>query len=130
MSASSLQSPDDEQASYRQKRGEDYVGYVGNLTETCDPENDFQLIVKVQVEPNTTDDAKMLDEALPELKERTDVDEMHTDGGYSSEDVDDTMADLEVDQVQTAIQGAKPDPESLGLEDFQWEIKAKGNPKA
>ena len=103
LSASSLQSPDDEQASYRHKRGEDYVGYVGNLTETCDPVNDLQLIVKVQVEPNTTDDAQMLEEALPELKERTDLDEMHTDGGYSSEDVDDAMAELEVNQVQTAI---------------------------
>jgi len=130
LNASSLQSPDDEQASYRRKRGEDYVGYVGNLTETCDPENDLQLIVKVQVEPNTTDDAQMLQEALPELKERTELDVMYTDGGYSSGDVDETMAELEVDQVQTAIKGVKPDPESLGLDDFDWEIKSKGNPKS
>lgn len=128
LSASSLQSPDDEQASYRRKRGEDYVGYVANLTETCDPENDLQLILKVQVEPNTTDDAKMLEEALPELKERTDVDEMHTDGGYSSEDVDDLMAKMKVDQVQTAIKGAKPDPNSFGLDDFDWETADKGIP--
>ena len=130
LSASSLQSPDDEQASYRRKRGEDYVGYVGNLTETCDPENDLQLIVKVQVEPNTTEDAQMLEEALPELKERTDLDVMHTDGGYSSEGVDEAMAELEVDQVQTAIKGAKPDPETVGLDDFDWEIQAKGKPKS
>ena len=130
LSASSLQSPDDEQASYRRKRGEDYVGYVSNVAETCDPENDLQLIVKVQVEPNTTEDAQMLDAALPELKERTDLDEMHTDGGYSSEDVDDAMAELEVEQVQTAIKGAKPDPEGLGLEKFDWEIEAKGKPKS
>ena len=129
LSASSLQSPDDEQASYRRKRGEDYVGYVGNLTETCDPENDLQLIVKVQVEPNTTDDAQMLEEVLPELKERTDLDVMYTDGGYSSEDVDDLLAELEVDQVQSAIKGAKPDPENLGLDDFDWEIEAKGIPQ-
>jgi hypothetical protein len=129
LSASSLQSPDDEQASYRRKRGEDHVGYVANLAETCDPENDLQLIVKVQVEPNSTDDAKMLDEALPELKERTDLDEMHTDGGYSSEEVDETMAELEIDQVQTAIKGAKPDPETVGLEKFAWEFKPKGIPK-
>ena len=129
LSADSLQSPDDEQASYRQKQGQDYVGYVGNLTETCDPENDFQLIVKVQVEPNTTDDAKMLAEALPQLKERTDLDEMHADGGYGSEDVDNTLADLEVDLVQTAIRGAKPAAECLGLDDFQWKVKANGQPQ-
>ena len=88
----------------------------------------MQLIVKVQVEPNTTDDAKMLAEALPELKERTGVDEMHTDGGYSSEDVDELMAELEVEQVQTAIRGAKPDPDAVGLEKFDWEIGDKGKP--
>lgn len=129
LSANSLQSPDDEQASYRRKRGKDYIGYVGNITETCDPDNDFQLIVKVQVEPNTTDDAKMLDEVLPELKERTDLDEMNTDGGYNSADVDDTCDELEVEQIQTAIRGAKPSSESLGLKDFQWETDADGQPQ-
>ncbi len=130
LSASSLQSPDDEQASYRQKRGKDYVGYVANVTETCDPQNDLQLVTKVQVEPNTTEDAQMLAEALPDLQERTDLKVMHTDGGYSSEAVDEAMAELEVDQVQTAIKGAKPDPEGLGLEKFEWEIAAKGIPKS
>jgi hypothetical protein len=130
LSASSLQSPDDEQASYRRKRDEDYVGYVANLTETCDPENDLQLVLKVQVEPNTTEDAHMLEEVLPELKKRTDVDVMHTDGGYSSEDVDEIMAELGIDQVQSAIKGAKPDPETLGLDDFDWEIEAKGIPQS
>jgi len=130
LSASSLQSPDDQQASYRRKRGEDYVGYVANMTETCDPENDLQLIVKVQIEPNTTEDTQMLEEALPELKERTDLDVMYTDGGYSSEAVDELMAELDIDQVQSAIKGAKPDPDTWGLEDFEWEIAAKGIPKS
>ena len=128
LSANSLQSPDDEQATYRRKRGEDHVGYVGNVTETCDPENDLQLIVKVQVEPNTTDDAKMLDEALPQLKERTDLDEMHTDGGYNSADVDNTLADLGIELVQSAIRGAKPSSQKLGLENFQWKMDAEGQP--
>jgi len=128
LSASSLQSPDDEQASYRQKRGKDYVGYVANITETCDPDNDLQLVTKVQVAPNTTEDAQMLAEALPDLKERTDVNEMHTDGGYSSEGVDELMAELEIDQVQTAIKGVKPDPDTLRLEDFEWEISDQGKP--
>jgi len=130
LSTSSLQSPDDEQASYRQKRGQDYVGYVANVTETCDPENELQLVTKVQVEPNTSEDAQMLAEALPDLKARTEVDEMHTDGGYSSEDVDEAMGEMKIDQVQTAIKGAKPDPDTLGLEDFEWEISDQGQPES
>lgn len=41
LSATSLQSPDDEVASYRQKRGEDFTGYVANMAETCHPANPF-----------------------------------------------------------------------------------------
>ena len=129
LSASSLQSPDDWEATYRQKRGEDHVGYVANATETCHPENDLQLIVKVQVEPNNTDDAAMLDEVLPELKERTAVKEMHTDGGYNSPDVDKSMREQRVVQIQTAIRGRKPAEEKLGLDDLEWETNADGEPE-
>ncbi|MFH1909514.1 MAG: hypothetical protein ABIL11_19405 [Chloroflexota bacterium] len=37
LSASSLQSPDDPEDTYREKRGKSYQGYVANLNETCDP---------------------------------------------------------------------------------------------
>jgi hypothetical protein len=129
LSASSLQSPDDPEATYRQKHGRDYKGYVTNLTETCDPENDLQLIVKVQTEPNNTDDAAMLAEALPDLIERTDVDQVYTDGGYNSPAVDDLMRAHQIEQIQTAIRGRKPPRDKLGLEDFTWETNADGKPQ-
>jgi hypothetical protein len=128
LSASSLQSPDDEQASYRRKRGKDYVGYAANITETCDPENDLQLVTKVQVAPNTTEDSQMLEEALPNLQERTDLKEMHADGAFGSEEADEALAQGKVDLVQTAIKGAKPDPDTLGLADFEWEHADQGKP--
>jgi hypothetical protein len=130
LSASSLQSPDDWEATYRQKRGQDHVGYVANVTETCHPENPFQLIVKVQTESNNTDDAAMLAEVLPSLTERTDVDEMHTDGGYNSREVDELMLEQQVQQIQTAIRGRQPVEEKLGLEDFAWQTNAdNGQPE-
>ena len=129
LSASSMQSPDDWEATYRQKRGEKHRGYVSNVTETCNPDNDLQLIVKVQTEPNNTDDAAMLDEALPGLKERTDVEQMHTDGGYNSPKVDETMREQRVEQVQSAIRGRKPSEEKLGLDDFSWETDSDGQPQ-
>jgi hypothetical protein len=129
LSASSMQSPDDWEATYRQKRGENHHGYVANVTETCHPENDLQLIVKVQTEPNNTDDAAMLDEALPGLKKRTDVKQMYNDGGYNSPDVDKTMREQQVEQIQSAIRGRKPSEEKLGLEDFDWETDDDGQPQ-
>jgi len=129
LSAGSLQSPDDWEATYRRKRDEGYHGYVTNLTETCDPENKFQLINKVQVEPNNIEDADMLKEALPDLKERTDVKQIYTDGGYGSPDVDEDMRKAKVEQIQTAIRGRKPAEEKLGLEDFDWETDDDGRPQ-
>ena len=129
LAASSLQSPDDWEATYRQKRGEEHWGYVVNVAETCHPENELQLIVKAQTEPNNTDDAVMLNEALPGLKVRTAVDEMHTDGGYNSPDVDQTMRELGVEQVQTAIRGRKPSAEKLNLDACDWELDDDGKPR-
>jgi hypothetical protein len=126
LSASSLQSPDDQVASYRHKRGEDFTGYVANLTETCHADNPFQLIMDVQTEPNTTDDAAMLAESLPNLKERTGVDERHTDGGYNSPQVDQVMRQYQVEQVQTAIRGRPPNSDKLNLDDFVWEFDPEG----
>jgi hypothetical protein len=130
LSAGSLQSPDDWEATYRQKRGQDHIGYVANVTETCHPENPFQLIVKVQTESNNTDDAAMLAETLPSLKARTGVNEMHTDGGYNSPEVDEVMQAQQVQQIQTAIRGRQPAEEKLGLEDFAWQVNAdNGQPE-
>lgn len=126
LSADSLQSPDDWLATYRHKQGEDFIGYVANLTETCHSENPFQLIMEVQTEPNTTDDAQMLADRLPALKKRTNLDEMHTDGGYNSPEVDRLMRQEQVEQVQTAIRGRQPDPTKLNLDDYQWELDPVG----
>jgi len=128
LTADSLQSPDDWEATYRRKGKDGHIGYVANITETSAPENPFQLIVKVQTESNNTDDAKMLAEVLPELKERTGVDTMDTDGGYNSSDVDKAMHDQGVTQVQTAIRGRQP--EKIGLHDFDWEVNIDAHPQS
>jgi hypothetical protein len=129
LSANSLQSPDDWEATYRKKRGEGHQGYVTNVTETCHPDNDVQLIVKVQTEANTTDDAAMLDEAVPGLVERTDVNEMQTDGGYNSADVDKSFNEHGIKQVQTAIRGSKSTDDRLSVSDFVFIRDDNGIPQ-
>ena len=128
LSANSLQSPDDLEATYRQKNNKSFRGYVANLTETCDPENPLQLVTKVQVASNHTDDAEMLVEALPNLKERTDLDTLYTDGGYGSPDADKTLQDHQVEQIQTAIRGRIPSSEKLNLSDFSIKLAESGKP--
>ena len=129
LSADSLQSPDDLEATYREKRGQGHRGYVVNVTETCDPENPAQLITKVQVEPNVTDDSTLLREAVPALKARTGLETLYTDGGYGSPENDEMLEEKEVTLIQTGIRGRRRDPERLYLDDFQVEREPGSEPQ-
>jgi hypothetical protein len=56
----------------------------------------------VQVAPNHVDDAQLLAEALPNLKERTSVETLLTNGGYGGEVSDDALQEQEVTLIHTA----------------------------
>jgi hypothetical protein len=129
LSAQSLPSPDDLEATYREKRGVPYQGYVTNVTETCDPDNALQLIVKVQSAPNHTDDAAMLKEAVPNLVARTDVEEMYTEGGFNSPEVDKVLNQAGIEQFQTAIRGRAAEGERLRVSDFTFSRDEAGLPE-
>jgi hypothetical protein len=128
VSADSLQSLDDPEASYRKKQGESYHGYVSNITETCHPKNKIQLIVKVQTKPNVSDDEQMLVDALPDLVERTDVNELYTDGGYNGSGLDEALAGTSIQHLQSAIRGGHTPDGFLSLTDFDWETHDDGQP--
>lgn len=101
-----LQSPDDVDATYRKKRGEGYRGHLLTATETCNPENSVQLITDVHVTANNRDDSTELNDRIDGIKEKTpDLALLFTDGGYGSEANDEKLAELEVEQVQTAVRG-------------------------
>jgi len=123
-----LQSVDDLEASYRIKGSKHYRGYVSNITETCDPENELQLVTKVQVAPNNTEDTQLLAEALPNLKERTAISKLYTDGGYGSPEMDQALQENGVEQTQTAIRGRVPNGKKLCLSDFEIKQSESGNP--
>jgi hypothetical protein len=123
-----LQSPDDWEATFRNKGHSPHQGYVANLSETCDPDNPFQLITKVQVAPNHTDDPLLLVDALPNLVERTDLDTMITDGGYGGNAVDLLLEKNHVQMLQTGIRGLPLDPSKLNMVDFSFECSETGQP--
>jgi hypothetical protein len=124
LSATSLQSPDDLEATYRQKNGQGYRGYVVNVTETCHPENPVQLITHVQVAPNATDDQTFLVAAVPEIQERMPLTDLDLDGGYTGPEATQIASACAVALHPTAIRGAQPDPDKVGWEEFAWEYAA------
>ncbi len=103
-------------------------GYVANLAETCDPENPFQLITKIQVAPNSMDDTKLLLQALPNLVQRTDLDTLYTDGSYGTPMVDQSLTDKDVSLFQTCIFVHKLTQEKLSFADFVIQVNQSGLP--
>lgn len=102
----SLQSPDDPEATYRKKEAEGYRGFVLHATETAHPENPFQLLTDVAVAPNNEEDSRILHERLDAMHEKTpELQHLHHDGAYGSEDNDRRQAELGIEAVQSAISG-------------------------
>jgi hypothetical protein len=126
ISASSLQSLDDVEATYREKNHVPHKGYVANVTETCAPDNPLQLITAVQVAPNSTEDSALLVAALPELKQRTALDTLHTDGAYGGPQSDVVLREQQVALIQTAITGPRPSTIMMHLADFAISQDAQG----
>lgn len=105
-----LQSPDDQDATYRKKKEEESKGYTINATETANP---IQLINDIAVNPNNIDDSKILNQRIDTIKDKTqEIEEMHTDGGYGSEDNDDKFEELEITQITTAVRGGESEIET------------------
>lgn len=112
LTSSMLQSPDDPDATYRQKRGEHHKGFTVNGTETANPENPVQLITDISVNPNNVDDSQILNERVDKMKQKNpELNEMHTDGGYGSKDNDKKFEELEINQITTAVRGRESEIE-------------------
>jgi hypothetical protein len=126
LSADSLQSPDDPDASFRRKRGKEYTGYAVNVTETCDPDNPVQLIVQTQTQRNTVDDPTLLTNDLPVLTERYDVEELNTDGGYNNPTTAALLRAAKITHIQTALRGHEAT--GIGLSVFTIETVDDGVP--
>jgi hypothetical protein len=124
ISPTRLRSPDDPEATFRKKAGQNYEGYVANVTETCAPTNDFQLILKLQGAPNVTEDTTLLEDALPELKERTQVHTLYNDAGFCSPDIDKLLRKLKIVQVPSALRGRAPNSAYTSLADCVIQLDA------
>jgi hypothetical protein len=101
-----VQSPDDLDATYREKKGKKSKGQALNVVETAHPENPLNLITDVSVSPNNIDDSRILNERIDKLKEKTpDLNELHTDGAYGSEDNDRQFEAHQITHIQSDMRG-------------------------
>jgi hypothetical protein len=121
VSSGSLQSPHDEDATYRKKGEKQSQGYGVTIAETCHEDNRLQLVTDVIVEPNNKDDAAVLLEHFDEIIEGGETKEIIGDGLYLTEDTEEKADEEKTVIVTTAIRGRKVDEEKLNSTDFQIE---------
>lgn len=106
LSTNCLQSPDDLDATYVNKNTKSFRGQAVNIIETCNPENELNLITDIVVTANNVDDSNVLHDRLEIVKAKTpDLNELHNDGAYGSEGNDEKCSELTITQIQTAIRG-------------------------
>ncbi len=124
ISADSLQSPHDVEATYRKKNGERYRGgYVMQVSETCAPENDVQLITDVQVAPNVTDDGKLFQESIASQEARgIEVQAGYVDGGYTGPEVSAFCEEHGVTLHPGNIRGGKTPAGQWGWDAYEWRL--------
>jgi len=115
-----LQSPDDQDATFRKKKEQTSKGYTINGTETANPDNPLQLITDIAVNPNNVDDSIILSNRIGSIMGKTpDLIELHTDGGYGSEDNDKSFEQLEIVQITTAVRGRESEVEKTIVQTSQ-----------
>ena len=106
LTSSMIQSPDDIEATYRKKHGKEFYGQTVNIVETCNPDNQLNLITDISIHANNIDDSKELNERIDKIKAKTlDLEELHFDGAYPSEENDKKFEEHTITPVQTAIRG-------------------------
>jgi len=126
----SLQSPHDLEATYRVKGGREFRGgYVVNVSETSDDENPVQLITDVQMEPNQTDDAELMEQSLDDQAERNiKVDKVTTDGGYTGPKGEQACGKHNVELRATRMRGGYSSPHKWGWDQYIWEMDEEQKP--
>jgi hypothetical protein len=116
IASDSCQSPHDEEATYRKKKGKGYSGYSANITETANPDNDVQMVTNVHTENNIHSDEAFLKEEFEELTDKTDMELLIVDGGYANDDNREMANKAGVELVETGLKGRKPKHDSTAFE--------------
>ncbi|MDD2498829.1 MAG: transposase [Desulfitobacteriaceae bacterium] len=124
ISAKSLQSAYDPDATYRNKNGKKHVGYVLNLAETCADENPVQIVTHYDLAPNTTSDIELLKKDLPNLVEKG-VKDLYTDGAYYSPEVTREAQSQGIEVHYTDMTGRKQSSSKLPYTAFEIKDKQK-----
>lgn len=106
ITSDTLQSPNDPDATYRNKDGQKVKGYSANVTETIS-DGSLDLVTNIDVRPANTSDTEFVQQAIEVTTKITGqaVEKVYADGAYQSPKNDPFCEGI--DMVYTGIQGTK-----------------------
>lgn len=117
IASDSLQNPSDPDATFRVKGHESHIGYVGNLVNAYNGQN--QVIMNYDLQPNTYSDTQFTADVMAKLAgEGTETINLVTDGAFYSDELAQNAPD-NIKLIPGQLTGAKPDETKLGYEQFQ-----------
>lgn len=105
MNSSMLQNPADPDATFREKNGKHYRGYIANVTESVG--DGCSVVTNYQYEKNNHSDSQFIDEALAEMEVQPERATLVTDGGYSGEGHSLAADEKNIELVTTGLLGRK-----------------------
>ena len=111
MGSNVMQSPADPDATYREKAGKQYRGYVANVEECVGEKK--SCVTDYQFEANNVSDSAMLKDKLSRMERSEEEILMTTDGAYAGEDNTEAAREKNVKLVTTDLPG-KDVPEIMG----------------
>ena len=109
ISAKSVQSPHDTDCHFRNKDGNKVKGYAVNVTESCDDDQELNLIGNVEVREVSTSDTDFLQNGTCRAQEvfTEKIERIDADGAYHSPENQEFCSKNNIDLHLHAIQGAK-----------------------
>lgn len=118
---SSLQTPEDPNATARTKAGKTHIGSVGNVAETYD-EDGNSLITDADIQPNVHSDSDFMGEYIQSKPEGAPEEQVTTDGAFYSSDNAKEAAEKGILLVPTSLTGTQTNPLCA---DFELESDGK-----
>ncbi len=115
ISGSSLQSPEDPDATARTKAGKTHIGSVGNVTETYDGDGN-SLITGADIQANTCSDSDFMKDTVAAKDDPESEEQTITDGAYYSSDNAEAAAQKGILIVPTSLTGAETNALCSGFE--------------
>jgi len=106
--SSSLQNPNDEDATFRKKGLKSHQGYSCNISETASPDNPVQMITDVSLEPNINSDVNFLNNRLQGINQKAPLDKLVVDGAYYGTDSINSALKTETEIIPTELTGSTP----------------------